>query len=80
MHTSLTLRLEPIANCRKPRAAVDAAADLARRIGCHVAVEINGATVKISPTTPKATAFEQWSAAKAGAGTPEPAPEAGGDP
>jgi hypothetical protein len=71
----VTVRLEPM-QVAKPRIALDAAADVARRIGCHVAVEVNGTTVRIAPTTPKAMAFEHWSAAKAGTG---PAERPGGE-
>jgi hypothetical protein len=65
MQANLTLKLEPITST-KPRATIDAAVDVARRIGCHVAVEVNGAIVRISPTAARGTVFDTWSAAKAG--------------
>jgi hypothetical protein len=63
MHVPIAIRLEPVLAI-KPRIAIDAAAEVARRIGCHVVIEINGATVRIGPTTTRSTAFEAWSAAK----------------
>jgi hypothetical protein len=63
MHLPIAIRLEPV-EAIKPRIAIDAATEVARRIGCHVVIEINGATVRIGPTTTKSTAFEAWSAAK----------------
>src|SRR5262245_24130324 len=44
----VTLKLEPITTA-KPRIALDAAADVARRIGCHVLIEVNSAAVRIGP-------------------------------
>lgn len=62
MHANLTLKLEPV-TVAKPRIVLDAAADVARRVGCHVAIAVNGATVRISPTAAKNAIFENWSAA-----------------
>jgi hypothetical protein len=64
MSAAIAIRLEPI-EAIKPRIAIDAAAEVARRIGCVVIIEVNGATVTIEPTTAKAAAFDAWSAAKA---------------
>jgi hypothetical protein len=66
----VTVRLEPM-QVTKPRLALEEAADVARSIGCRVSVAVNGVEVTISPTTSKAVAFENWSAAKAGTCTAE---------
>ncbi|HEY1247234.1 MAG TPA: hypothetical protein VGF29_20630 [Hyphomicrobiaceae bacterium] len=58
----LTITLEPM-QVMKPRIALDQAADLARRIGCHVSLALNGAAVTISPTATKSSVVEAWSAA-----------------
>jgi hypothetical protein len=62
MHANVTVKLEPIAS-NKPRVALDAAADVARRIGCHVEVAVNGRAVLISPTAAKSAIFDAWNAA-----------------
>jgi prophage tail gpP-like protein len=58
----LTLKLEPM-QVTKPRTALDAAADLARRVGVHVSLELNGTTVTIGPTQTKASVADDWNAA-----------------
>jgi hypothetical protein len=62
MHSGITLQLKPM-TALKPRIVLDAAADVARRIGCHVEIEVNERTVRISPTAAKNAVFENWSAA-----------------
>jgi hypothetical protein len=43
---------------QKPRIVLDAAADVARRIGCHVEIEVNHRTVRISPMAAKGAIFD----------------------
>jgi hypothetical protein len=71
MHAAIAIRLEPV-EAAKPRIALDAAADVARRLGCHVVIEVNGATVRIGPTMTKAAAVEAWQAARAEADAKPP--------
>jgi hypothetical protein len=61
MHAGITLQLKPM-TALKPRIVLDAAADVARRIGCHVEIEVNERTVRISPTAAKGAVFDDWSA------------------
>jgi hypothetical protein len=63
MHHALTLQLEPIES-RRPDVALNEAADLARRCGVHIRVNVNGTTVRIGPTQMKSAVMEAWSAAK----------------
>jgi hypothetical protein len=58
----LTVKLEPM-QAVKPRIALDQAADLARRIGCHVTLALNGAAVTISPTATKSSVLDAWNTA-----------------
>jgi hypothetical protein len=57
--TAICLKLNPVV-ARKPRAALDAACDVARRIGCHVEIEVNAVLVIISPVAAKGEVFQRW--------------------
>jgi hypothetical protein len=58
----LTVKLEPM-QAVKPRTALDQAADLARRIGCHVTLPLNGVAVTIAPTATKSSIADAWNVA-----------------
>jgi hypothetical protein len=56
---TICIKLNPVV-ARKPRTALDAACDVARRIGCHVEIEVNAVPVTISPVAAKGEVFQQW--------------------
>ena len=58
----VTINLEPII-ATKPQVALNEACDVARRLGCAVAVTVNDVPVCIGPTTTKAAALESWTKA-----------------
>jgi hypothetical protein len=58
----LTLKLEPMHGA-KPRMALEQAADLARRIGCHLTFALNGVAVTISPFATKSSVLDAWNGA-----------------
>jgi hypothetical protein len=67
----IRVKLEPV-TATKPRIAIDQAADLARRIGAHVMLTLNGVEVTVSPTATKASIEQAWSAAAAKAEAEHP--------
>jgi hypothetical protein len=66
--TALCLKLNPVAS-PKPRVTLDAACDVARRIGCHVEIHVNDVPVVISPVAAKGDVFQQWTETAASAGS-----------
>jgi hypothetical protein len=58
----VTIKLEPM-QVTKPRAALDEAANVARRLGCNLTLALNGAVVTIGPMMTKSAVVDAWSAA-----------------
>jgi hypothetical protein len=66
MRDAICLKCNPI-TIRKPRLALDAACDVARRIGCHIEISINDVPVVISPVAAKDAIFQRWTETAASA-------------